>query len=133
VGFSQHQPPGLEHVKEGLRTCQAGDRVDRLRGQRLQCTGLAFGVDGLDSQLPVRHKALATVVLAMGVQQQIDGSGPGFAQRTGRQQPAVARATVIHQADFQIALQGQVLQTIVTDDDLDFGMGLSQLSGGLQP
>ena len=53
----------------------------------------------------------------------------GFTQRPGRQQPAVAEAArAVDHGDFEVALEAQVLQAIVADDDLGALLG-RQLRG----
>ena len=56
---------------------------------------------------------------------------PGLAQQPGRQQETVAGATAIQHTEFQVALQGQVLQAVVGHDDLGGRVGRQQRSGGL--
>jgi hypothetical protein len=58
-------------------------------------------------------------------------AGPGLAQRPGGQQPAVADAAIVEDADFHIAGQCRVLQAVVAHQDVDLRMGCAQ-RGGVQ-
>ena len=58
--------------------------------------------------------------LLAGVQDDVDALtsalGPRLAQRSGGQQPAVSCAFVIEHRNFDVALQGIVLKSVVTHD-----------------
>ena len=57
--------------------------------------------------------------------------GQRLAQRPGRQQPAVADAALVEHQHLDVALERQVLQAVVADDDVDVGMRLQQgVAGG---
>ena len=89
-----------------------------------------MAIDGAAGERPARHMRPA-VGLTIGVEQQVHRARPGFAQRSGGQQPAIACAPFIHDADLQIPLQRQVLQAVITNDDPCARMGLQQRLGRL--
>ncbi len=64
-------------------------------------------------------------------QDQVHCAWPGLAQRPRRQQEAVADAAVVEHADLDVTVQGQVLQTIVADQQIQFGMLPQQGARGL--
>lgn len=55
-----------------------------------------------------------------------------FAQRSGRQQAAIARAAVVEHQHLELTRQGMVLQAVVGDQQVDLRMGLAQGPGGGQ-
>ena len=58
---------------------------------------------------------------------------PAVAQGTRWQHPAIADATVIEDANAQIMVQRVMLQTIVTDDDIDLGVFGQQCPARIKP
>ena len=60
---------------------------------------------------------------------QVHGARPGLAQRTGRQQEAVARALVVEDADFNVACQRQMLQAVVADDHVGIHVRCQERTG----
>ena len=113
---------GGADIFPGARVVEAGVGSGALTLSLLRAIGLTEAPGYGDRIQPLRGRD----------QQQIHWPWPGFTQGAGGQQPTVARAPVVHEADFQIALQGQVLQAIVTDDDLDIGVSLQEQPGHLQ-
>ncbi len=57
--------------------------------------------------------------------------GPWLAQRSGRQQPAIADTAVVKDSDFDVALQGIVLQAIVANHHARFGVSEQQGTQGV--
>jgi hypothetical protein len=53
-----------------------------------------------------------------------------LAQRPDRQTPAIANAAPIENDQLDIAGQGVMLQTVVTEDDIDFRMGRQKCFAG---
>jgi hypothetical protein len=67
------------------------------------------------------------------VQQQIDLAWPWFAQGAGWQHVTVANAHAVHDANFDVAFQGPMLQSIVTYKDVDLWMLMEQVARCLDP
>jgi len=53
-------------------------------------------------------------------------SWPGFTQRASRQQPAVARASVIKHAQGNVMPKCMVLHAVIAEDEIRVGIGLAQ-------
>ena len=123
-GARQRQALGAEHVEKSLRAGNARQRHHALAAQAGQRHALAIGAAGAGCQAARGGKSGAgqpgsgQADAAFGEQRQAHGPGPGFAQRAGGQQPAVADATAIKHADFHVARQGVVLKAVVTQQDV---------------
>src|ERR1019366_10168525 len=54
-----------------------------------------------------------------------------FSQRTGGQDPAVARTALVEDENLDVAAEAEVLQAVVADDHIDLRVGLQQgVAGG---
>lgn len=132
MGPGQVEPLTSQHREKGFGPGQCGHGFNGRFLEVFKRAGLAMPIDGVAGKRPARHMRVGSG-LTIGVEQQVHRPWPGFAQRSGGQQPAIACATFIHDADFQIPLQCQVLQAVIAHEQLDLGVAVSKLSGGLQP
>ena len=62
---------------------------------------------------------------------QSDAAGPGLPKGTGRQQPAVANAAVVKHHDLNVALHGEMLQTVIGDHHIGSRIGVEQQADGV--
>ena len=53
-------------------------------------------------------------------------SRPRFAKKARRQQPAIARASIVEYGYGKVSTKGEVLQAVVTDDEVDIRMMAQQ-------
>ena len=140
------QPGGAQHGKKAIGLCNAGQRrhglaaADPVRQRMLLpvCTKCRIRQRALclKSGLPGGNEG--RVVFRHGLwrcrdlQQHGGAARPGLAQRAGGQQPAVANAAFIHDTNFARAWQSQVLQAIITYQQLRIRVLMQQLPGSLQ-
>ena len=121
LGGGQGDALGLEHGKKGARAGNGGHGFYGLLGQGEQINVLAQAVVGRRGQAALQRKrrgAAHGLGWLACVQRGGDWAWPGFAQRASGQQPAVADAVLVENAQLNIPGQRQVLQAIVADDDV---------------
>ena len=141
--FGQMQAGRTQHREKTLWPCDAGQSPHGLgnTGPLRQCLALPVGTQGLTRQQPpglVNGLAWRQcgngqcIAHCGGLQQQGGSAWPGFAQGACRQQPAIANAAFVHHADFTVARQGQMLQTVITNQQLGAGILTQQAMGSMQ-
>ena len=130
----EFQPAGPQHRKEGVWPGDAGHGHQPATAQIVQRQALAIGSLHVSGQRAAGREAgdeRGSALRREGVEYQVHRARPRLAQRACRQKEAVARTALVEHADFDIAAQRQVLQAVVADDHVRFGVGLAQRLGGL--
>ena len=111
-------------------SAQAGER-DRIA--RLRIDGDTHDVPGDEGHAehlsPPDRQGLACGEIGNG---HVNASPSRFAQRTGRQQPAIPMAAAILHRDLNIAAQRVMLQAVVGDQDIDVRVGRQERPARLE-
>ena len=110
----------LQHTEEAFRVADSCERLHCLPQKSLEIPGLLTAIHGVGLAPPYLHEHFSRFGNAIG-DNQIDTAQATreFSERTGRQAKAIAKAAFsIYHNQFQIPLQGIMLQPVIGDDNV---------------